>query len=181
MDYYKNLSLEDIVYTDDNVFTCVEQWKDILDYEGLYQVSDLGRVKRLDRLKNHSSGKGTFLSKEKIMKQSKGKFYYSVGLYDSFKLKTWLVHHLVSIVFLNHYPKRNNLVIDHKDNIKGNNMLSNLQIITNRNNSSKDRINSVGFTGVRKDENRFVAQISYKGKIISLGAYNSAEDASKKY
>jgi hypothetical protein len=179
--YHLDFSLEPIVYQNELGADCVEIWKDIPDYEGLYQVSDLGRVKRLDRLKNHSSGKGTFLSKEKIMKQSKGKFYYFVGLYDSFKLKTWLVHHLVSIVFLNHYTKRNNLVIDHKDNIKGNNMLSNLQIITNRNNSSKDSINSVGFTGVRKYENRFVAQISYKGKILSLGAYDSAEDASKKY
>ena len=50
MEHYKNLSLEDIVYVDDNGVTCVEQWKDIPDYEGYYQISNLGRVKSLERI-----------------------------------------------------------------------------------------------------------------------------------
>jgi hypothetical protein len=181
MDYYKNLSLEDIIYTDDNGVTCVEQWKDILDYEGLYQVSDIGRVKRLDRYKNHSSGKGTFLSKEKIMKQNKAGGYYCVSLYKNLIIKNWAVHHLVSIAFMNHYPMQNNLVIDHKNNIKEHNMLSNLQIITHRENSSKDKLNSVGFTGVCKTIYGFVALIKYKEKALNLGTYETPEEASKKY
>lgn len=59
--YYLDFSLEPIVYQNELGLDCVEQWKDIPEYEGLYQVSDLGRVKRLNRYKNHSSGKGTFL------------------------------------------------------------------------------------------------------------------------
>jgi hypothetical protein len=59
--YHLDFSLEPIVYQNELGLDCLEQWKDIPNYEGLYQVSDLGRVKRLDRYKNHSSGKGTFL------------------------------------------------------------------------------------------------------------------------
>ena len=181
MEYYKNFSLEPIVYQNELGLDCLEQWKDIPDYEGLYQVSDLGRVKRLDRYKNHSSGKGTFLSKEKIMKQSFSSRYYSVGLNKDFKSKRSLIHQLVSICFLNHYPMQNNLVIDHKDNIKEHNMLSNLQLITVRKNSSKDSINKSGFTGVIKKSNRFESIISNKGKILNLGTFGTAEEASKKY
>lgn len=179
--YHLNFSLESIVYKNEAGLDCVEQWKDIPDYEGLYQVSDLGRVKRLDRYKNHSSGKGTFLSKEKIMKQSKRGLYYSVSFHKDYNFKNYIIHHLVSIVFLNHFPKANDLVIDHKDNIKQHNMLSNLQVITHRNNISKDKINSVGFTGVSKIKNGFVALIQNKGKLLNLGAYNSPQEASEKY
>jgi hypothetical protein len=181
MEHYKNFSLEPIVYQNELGLDCLEQWKDIPDYEGLYQVSDLGRVKRLDRYKNHSSGKGTFLSKEKIMKNNKSGVYYSVSLYKNLIIKNWAIHHLVSITFMNHYPMQNNLVIDHKDNIKEHNMLSNLQIITHRENISKDKINSVGFTGVCKTKYGFVALIKYKEKLLNLGTYDTAEKASEKY
>jgi NUMOD4 motif/HNH endonuclease len=181
MEHYKNFSLEPIVYQNELGLDCLEQWKDIPDYEGLYQVSDLGRVKRLDRYKNHSSGKGTFLSKEKIMKNNKSGAYYCVSLYKNLIIKNWAIHHLVSITFMNHYPMQNNLVIDHKDNIKEHNMLSNLQIITHRENSSKDRINSNGFTGVCKTIYGFVALIKYKEKTLNLGTYDTAKEASEKY
>ena len=114
------------------------------------------------------------------MKQTNSGVYYSVSLYKNLIIKNWAIHHLVSITFMNHYPMQNNLVIDHKDNIKEHNMLSNLQIITHRENSSKDKINSSGFTGVCKTKNGYVALI-YKEKILNLGTYDTAEKASKKY
>jgi hypothetical protein len=182
MEHYKNFSLEPIVYQNELGLDCLEQWKDIPDYEGLYQVSDLGRVKRLDRYKNHSSGKVTFLSKEKIMKQIKNnKGYLFIGIYRELQKKQFTIHYLVAIAFLNHKSKKGNLVIDHKDNIKEHNMLSNLQIITHRENSSKDRTNSSGFTGVRKTLNRFESIILKKGKIFNLGTYDTAKEASEKY
>jgi hypothetical protein len=182
MEHYKNFSLEPIVYQNEAGFDCIEQWKDIPDYEGLYQVSDLGRVKRLDRYKNHSSGKGTFLSREKIMKQTKTNVgYLFVAIYRELQKKQFTTHYLVSNAFLNHKSKQSNLVIDHKDNIKEHNMLSNLQLITVRKNSSKDSINKSGFTGVIKKSNRFESIISNKGKIFNLGTFRTAEEASKKY
>jgi hypothetical protein len=181
MEYYKNFNLEPIVYQNELGLDCVEQWKDIPDYEGLYQVSDLGRVKSLERYKNHSSGKVKFLSKEKIIKQSLSNGYYGVVLYKDLKSKRSLTHHLVSICYLNHYPMQNNLVIDHKDNVKKHNMLSNLQLITVRENSSKDSFNKNGFTGVNKTSNGFNSAILNKGKIFNLGTFDTAQEASKKY
>jgi hypothetical protein len=49
----------------------MEKWKDIKGYEGLYQVSDLGRVKSLRRSVHNSSNGGYFID-EKILKQSNG-------------------------------------------------------------------------------------------------------------
>lgn len=182
MEHYKNFSLEPIVYQNELGLDCIEQWKDIPDYEGLYQVSDLGRVKRLDRYKNHSSGKGTFLSKEKILtQQNNNKFYLFISLSKNSIKKQFTIHSLVANTFLNHKSNQSNLVIDHKDNKRQNNKLFNLQLITPRENSSKDRINKSGFTGVKKTTNRFVSIIENKGKTFNLGSFDTPEEASEKY
>ena len=47
--YYKNLSLDDIVYIDDDGVQKTEEWGDVPDYEGFYKASDLGRVKGFAR------------------------------------------------------------------------------------------------------------------------------------
>jgi hypothetical protein len=60
-------------------------------------------------------------------------------------------------------------------------MLSILQLISVRENSSKDSISKSGFLGVRKVLNRFESSIHYNGKIFNLGRFESAEDASEKY
>ena len=50
---YENLSLENIIYLDDNSIECIEIWRDLPDSEGMYQVSDLGRVKSFFKKKNN--------------------------------------------------------------------------------------------------------------------------------
>jgi hypothetical protein len=46
--YHLDFNLQPIVYQNELGLDCLEQWKNIPDYEGLYQVSDLGRVKSLE-------------------------------------------------------------------------------------------------------------------------------------
>ena len=61
MDYHKNLGLEPIKYfckIDNEIKT--EQWKDVVGYEGLYQVSDLGRIKSLNYNKTKQQNVGGF-------------------------------------------------------------------------------------------------------------------------
>ena len=79
-----------------------EIWKDILGYEGLYQVSNFGRVK------------STKFGKERILKLTKDKDgYLIVNLYKNNKSKTLKVHRLVAEVFL---PNPYNLPqVNHKD------------------------------------------------------------------
>lgn len=91
-----------------------EIWKDIPGYEGLYQVSNLGRVKSF------------WLGKEQIMKSCKNSSgYLFVKLYKDGKKKHYKIHRLVASVFL---PNPNNLLqVIHKDEDKTNNKVDNLE------------------------------------------------------
>ena len=150
-----------------------EIWKDIKGYEGIYKISTMGRVKSLK------------CSKEIILKDSSSTGGYKViGLYNNGKKHTIKVHRLVAVAFLEHKPSGiNGLVVDHIDNNKLNNRLSNLQIITNRKNLSKDRIGASKYTGVywhfRRD--KWVAQILINKKRIHLGYFDCEHEAGKSY
>lgn len=95
-----------------------EQWKDIIDYEGLYQVSNLGNVKSLNY--NHTG-------KEQILKASKTKDgYFQVPLWKNGERKWSRVHRLVA----SHFIPNDDLFktqINHKDENKQNNNVNNLE------------------------------------------------------
>ena len=96
-----------------------EIWKDIEGYEGLYQVSNLGRVKSFPR-------KGTHTTKERILKLTKSnKNYVIVILKNNYIQKAKSVHRLVAEAFI---PNPNNLPqVNHKDENKLNNKVDNLE------------------------------------------------------
>lgn len=149
----------------------VEKFKKVLGYED-YAVSNKGRVR------------SRRCSREKILKQRKGKDgYFRVTLQGSEKPKNFLVHKLMAVVFLKHKPKKTGLVVDHKDNNKENNDLNNLQLITNRENCSKDKKSTSKYTGVSWDENRgkWVAAIQIKGKQKWLGYFKNEKAAARAY
>lgn len=159
-----------------------EIWKDIPNYEGYYQVSNIGRVKSLER---KVKGKGERLISEKILKP-----YYTGGGYDAVALmkngikKTSQIHKLVAIAFLGHKPCGHNQVVDHIDNNKLNNRLDNLQLTTQRHNLSKDRKGGTSkYTGVSWDRNanKWVAKIRLNGKNNHLGLFENEIEASKAY
>lgn len=90
-----------------------EQWKPIKDYENLYEVSNLGRVKSLH--------KGT----ERILNAGKCSGYFFVNLYKDGKKKTHLVHRLVAQSFLDN--PHSLPCINHKDENPLNNRVENLE------------------------------------------------------
>lgn len=93
-----------------------EIWKDIEGYEGLYQVSNLGKVKSLNY---NQSGK------EKVLKACKSKGYYYVILCKDSKQKNCSVHRLVANAFI---PNPDNLPqVNHIDEDKTNNACFNLE------------------------------------------------------
>ena len=78
----------------------VEIWKDIKGYEGLYQVSNLGRVKSLERIITKKNGV-TLPIKEKILQYGiDRKGYYFVGLYKNSKGKNKSIARLVAEAFI---------------------------------------------------------------------------------
>ena len=92
----------------------IEQWKSIAGYEGLYEVSNLGRVKSLK------------FGKERILKPGKNSSgYLLVNLYKNGKMKHFKVHRLVATAFLPNpmgFPE-----INHLDEDKANNVVSNIE------------------------------------------------------
>lgn len=97
-----------------------EIWKDIKDYEGLYQVSNLGRVKSLERIDNNNHP-----IKEKILKNQTDKDGYLWICLHGIKIKKVQVHRLVAQAFI---PNPNNLPqVNHKNEIKDDNRPVNLE------------------------------------------------------
>ena len=95
------------------------------------------------------------------------------------------VHMLVAYKYLN-YTITEGYTIDHIDNNPQNNDVSNLQIITKRENLSKDRVSDTGYTGVtrvtRKTGNdKYVSRINVNGAFTTLGTFETPEDASVSY
>jgi hypothetical protein len=100
-----------------------EIWKDIIGYEGIYQISNLGRVKSLSRIVNRSNS--PMRTKEKIVQTNKWKKYHEVDLYILGKRKKFYIHRLIAIYFI---PNPRNLKqINHIDGNKGNFDISNLE------------------------------------------------------
>lgn len=185
MQHYKNLDLTDIVYfCEFDLIEKTEQWKDILNYEGIYQVSDLGRIKSLKR-KVFNQGLNPFYSKPKILKTCVLKNgYASVALRKNNKQKSFTVHTLVAFSFLNHKPCGFKFVVNHKNFDKTYNNKLNLEIVTNRENSNQKHLPSTSkYVGVSFNikSNKWQSHISYKGKTISLGYFIDEEEASLAY
>lgn len=107
-----------------------EIWRDIKGYEGIYQVSNLGNIKSLERKVPHvNHGKmKTMLVKEKIMKFSITKGYYTVKLCKDNKYSCKRVNRLVAETFIEN--KENKLEVNHKDGNKLNNRVDNLEWCT---------------------------------------------------
>lgn len=98
-----------------------EIWKDIKGYEGIYQISSLGRVKSIDRWVNYTNDNLKHI-KERILKIGNNlKGYYHVVLSKNGKHKTMTIHHLVAQAFI---PNPDKLpCINHKDEDKSNNIV----------------------------------------------------------
>jgi hypothetical protein len=172
IEYYKNLSLESLFYVNENGLVCQEEWRDVPEWEGYYQVSDLGRIKSFS------------FNKTKILKGGFNRGGYLIFVFCvQQKRKTVKAHQLVAMVFMNHIPCGNKIVVDHINNIKTDNRLENLQLTDNRHNSSKDRKSKTNVVGVHfiQKRNTFVSCIEIKKKQIHLGTFDNLEDAKSAY
>jgi hypothetical protein len=161
----------------------MEIWKDIPDYEGIYQISNLGNIKSLSR-KILNNG-GYFISKEKLLNPSLDiNGYFVVCLCNNKKQSVKKIHQLLAMCFLEHKTNGHTLVVDHINNNPSDNRLENLQIITNRENLSKDKKKKTSkYTGVSwdKSKNKWVSQIIINSNHNFLGRFNCELSASIAY
>lgn len=110
----------------------METWKDIQGYEGLYQVSDLGRIRSCGRVCNAKNG-STSKKRERILTQEITVYgYCRVRLFNcDGKAKHYATHRLVARAFLGEID---GFEINHKNEIKTDNRVENLEIVTSKQN-----------------------------------------------
>ena len=127
----------------------IEEWRDVLGYEGLYEVSDQGRVRRNGKIlkpgKNNWGYLQVFLSKNEILKTSK-------------------IHRLVASAFI---PNPQNLPeINHKDENKTNNCLDNLEWCTHDYNTNYGTRNARAAERISEKLSKPVLQFDKEGNFI---------------
>jgi len=164
----------------------IEIWKDVPEYEGYYQVSNLGRVRSVDRLALN----GFCMRKvnSRILKSANRSGYRIFSIKKNGTARTMSVHQLVAIAFLGHTINGNTLVIDHIDGDKTNNRLSNLHVVTSRENNSicfkknKEKYSSE-FTGVSffKRDGNWESYITTNRKRKYLGRFPTELEAHNAY
>jgi hypothetical protein len=154
------------------VFCIMEEvYKDVIGYEGIYQISNFGNVK---------SCKNNLIRNPYLEKSG----YYSLRLYINSIGKTRKVHQLVAESFLNHKRCGYKLVINHIDFNKSNNKVDNLEIITNRENCNKKHLKSTSkYVGVHwnKEKRKWKSTIRINGNRNHLGYFNNELEASEAY
>jgi|DEB0MinimDraft_10_1074344.scaffolds.fasta_scaffold02223_4 hypothetical protein len=163
----------------------VENWKDIEGFEGCYQVSDLGRVRSLDRMVPYKI-KGEFrISKGKVLKSCPNSQGYCVNVLTKENVRTtFMTHNLVAHHFLGERP--NNLVIDHLDGNPRNNRADNLEYVSFAENvwrgksgskrkgkASKHRF--ITYSKNRVGKKKWCAQIRRNGKLFNSNYVESEE------
>jgi hypothetical protein len=168
--HYENLLLDDIRG---------EVWAAVPNYERTHKVSNMGRIKSIERIIPGQLG-GEFKKPDKILKQAISRCgYLNIRIGQGEKKATLSVHRIV----LGAFSGNSDLHIDHVDGDKKNNCLSNLEYVTKRENCSRWH-QSKGKElppGVQKKRNNFSAQIYTQGRYWSLGTYKTIIEASNRY
>jgi|APGre2960657373_1045057.scaffolds.fasta_scaffold103539_2 hypothetical protein len=165
-----------------------EIWKEVLGYEGLYEVSNLGRVRSVDRYVRsgglYSDEFDKSLKKGKMLNCSPTKRGYTrVSLSKESKTQQIMIHRLVAIAFLD--PVDGKLNVNHINGIKTDNRVSNLEFVNQRENVLHAKIYTMGkdcpFVSYLKKYDRYESSIIINGKAKKLGRFKTEEEAYNSY
>ena len=140
-----------------------EIWKDIKGYEGMYQVSNLGRVKSLGRIVTRKNGRRLTIQERILKPKPTQNGYLQVKLcYSSGKGKWFLVHRLVCEAF--HKNPENKPEVNHINEDKLDNRACNLEWVTAKENCNHGTHNA----RVAKALSKPVAQYLSNGVLVKV-------------
>ena len=143
----------------------MEIWKPISGYEGFYEVSNLGRIRSLERIAECSDGRKRKL-KTRILRQSCAPSgYYTVTLHKNGKQKSGLVHRLVCEAFIPNPLGKDE--VNHKDENSKNNNATNLEWITRKENINYGTRTERAREATTKLQGKAVQQFSKDGKLVA--------------
>lgn len=156
-----------------------EIWKDIMGFEGLYQISNYGNVKSCKRYVNAKFGKRVVNEKLLSLGKDKDGYLMAILCQDGIK-QTVKIHRLVANAFIDKIDGKD--IVNHIDSNKSNNNLSNLEWVSSLENNCHSRLNiksTSKYIGVcfHKKDNNFRATATIDGKKINLGGFKNEEDA----
>lgn len=144
-----------------------EEWRSVVGYEGLYEVSNHGRVKSLAKMWLNGRRR-----EERILKEFLHSGYVHVTLCKNGTQKQWHVHRLVAMAFIPN-PENKDFV-DHINTIRNDNRVENLRWVTRQENYD----NPISQKRQKESVMRQVLQYDLEGNLIN--AFPSITDASKK-
>jgi hypothetical protein len=105
----------------------MEEWKDVVGYKGIYEVSNLGNVRTCEGKVTYTNRHGVRHWNQRVLKprEDKRSKALSVSLWKNGSCRTYLIHRLVAMSFI---PNPNNLeTVNHKDGNRHNNHVDNLE------------------------------------------------------
>ncbi len=140
--------MENNLYIKDESVYQQEIWKDVVGYEGLYQVSYLGNVRSCEASFNHRYGQRVRVSKMKAQATTKSG-YKTVNLFRDNWIKVFKVHRLLMIAFVPNLE--NKKTVNHKDGDKANNNINNLEWATHSENVNHAVKNGLKNTAIGQD------------------------------
>ena len=156
-----------------------EIWRDIPKFEGVYEISNMGNVKRLAYTKTNYNG-GTYHMKERLL-ASKSSKHFTVKLSNGTYKRHFMVGRLAYAIFHGVRVQRNHLII-HKDGNPLNCRLDNLTLITKRNFVAAKMRSASGFTGVAPSNyGQYVAKIDFECTTVTLHTSKDVEECHKLY
>lgn len=161
-----------------------EQWRPVVGFEGYYDVSNLGRVKSVERMIGSKWGDKTKVQRERILKPGISNGYYKLTLCKEGKFYYRYVHRVV----LESFDKLSDLVVDHIDENKLNNRLENLRYVTDRENnihyvSKRKSKTSSKYIGVNysPSHGKWRSAINVRAKRFHVGYFDNEHDAHLAY
>ncbi|MGK6342814.1 HNH endonuclease [Chryseobacterium sp. DT-3] len=159
-----------------NISSPNEYWIDLKNFEKRYLLSNYGNIVSKCRVVKNNGG--YYFKSPKFIKAVFDKGYLKINLKNDKGCRSmFLLHRLIAENFIGEV---NNKVINHIDGNKNNNQITNLEIVSQRENVSHfySYIKNTNI-GVYKKRNKWVSNISINNKTIYLGTFTTAEEAKR--